>query len=361
MLYDRRRVPLADYPARRIALVKPSALGDIVHSLPVLTALRRRFPQAHISWVVNRSYEPLLRGHPDLDETLPFDRSANRRGWWSALTYFGRFLGRLRAQHFDLVVDLQGLLRSGIMSLASGAPRRVGLSGAREGAAWCYTDVVPGTGRLGLHAVERYWRAALALGAADGPRQFRFPPFTAEHAWADEFLRTLPRPWMMVGPGARWRTKRWPTRYFATLLGRALASFGGTALFVGSAGEDATLAAEAARGLGERSRILAGQTTLPQLTALLARADVMVANDTGPLHLAAALGRPVVAPYTCTRVCLTGPYGKGTAAVQTRVWCAGSLRKRCGRMECLAELTPERLWPVLEEVLLRWHRSSRSA
>src|SRR6516225_9073557 len=92
----RPRTPLAEYPARRIALLKPSALGDIVHSLPVLTALRQRYPQAHITWVVNRGYEPLLRGHPDLDETLAFDRGAARSGWRAAARTYGRFFAELR-------------------------------------------------------------------------------------------------------------------------------------------------------------------------------------------------------------------------------------------------------------------------
>src|SRR6266576_3989018 len=105
----RGRIPLRDYAARRIALIKPSALGDIVHALPVLTALRRRFPAAHITWVVNRGYEPLLRGHPDLDATLPFDRGAGRLGRLDAFFRHARFLRRLRACRFDLIVDLQGL------------------------------------------------------------------------------------------------------------------------------------------------------------------------------------------------------------------------------------------------------------
>ena len=94
---------------------------------------------------------------------------------------------------------------------------------------------------------------------------------------------------------------------------------------------------------------------------MLAAADVMLANDTGPLHLAAALGRPVVAPYTCTKVLLTGPYGGEAGAVESRVWCQGSRLKRCRRMECMAELTPDRLWPRLEEVLQTWQIRSRSA
>src|SRR3979409_543089 len=97
-----RRPPLSDLRPGRIALIKPSALGDIVHSLPVLSALRRRFPSAHITWVVNRSYEPLLEGHPHPGAILPFDRGAIRRGFWSGFRTFTGFLGTLRRQRFDL-------------------------------------------------------------------------------------------------------------------------------------------------------------------------------------------------------------------------------------------------------------------
>src|SRR5205085_6936527 len=131
------------------------------------------------------------------------------------------------------------------------------------------------------------------------------------------------------------------------------------AVFVGSAGE-AELSQTTADHLSGPVRDLTGKTTLPQLAALLSRVDVMLANDTGPLHLAAALGRPVVAPYTCTKVLLNGPYA-AAGAVETRVWCQGSYRKRCGRLDCMAELTPDRLWPVLEGVLRKWKRSSLSA
>jgi lipopolysaccharide heptosyltransferase I len=353
------RPSLRDLTARRIVLIKPSALGDIVHSLPVLTALRGRFPSASITWVVNRAYEPLLRGHPDLDETLPFDRAAARGSWVRAARAYADFFRRLRRLDFDLAVDLQGLFRSGLMTLATGAPRRVGLAEAREGARWSYTDAVAGPGRGDLHAVDRYWLLADAFGAGAGPKRFRVPLAPDAAAWADDLLRGSPRPWMVVAAGSRWLTKRWPPRHFAALLGRAQATFGGTALFVGAAAE-APLAAAVRAGLAGPSLDLSGRTTLPQVAALLARADVMLANDTGPLHLAAALGRPVVAPYTCTQVRLTGPYGLAHRAVETTVWCAGSYRKRCARMECMAELTPERLWPVLHEVL-SWPSPNRCA
>jgi lipopolysaccharide heptosyltransferase I len=347
-----KRLPLRDYPARRIVLIKPSALGDIVQTLPVLAALRRRYPDAHLTWLVNRAYEPLLRGHPALDEVLPFDRGATRHGLWKATVNYARFLRDFRARNFDLVIDLQGLLRSGLFTAVSGAARRVGLSSAREGAVWFYTDVVQVADFNSIHAVDRYWLVAEALGAGDGPIVFPLPIREPERLWAETALRECPRPWLAFGVGSRWMTKRWPPEHFAALARRAQAGFGGTVLFVGGADE-----AELARITGEQLagpwRNLSGGTTLPQLVAVLSQIDVMVANDTGPLHLAAALGRPIVAPYTCTKVALNGPFGQAERAVATTVYCAGSYVKKCSRLECMAELTQERLWPILESILVR--------
>jgi ADP-heptose:LPS heptosyltransferase len=155
-------------------------------------------------------------------------------------------------------------------------------------------------------------------------------------------------------------TKRWPPEHFAELVRRAQEQAGGTAIFVGSP-DEAPLAAQTADRLKGQMLDLTGRTTLPQLTALLARADVMISNDSGPLHLAMALGRPVVAPYTCTKVLLNGPYGGESGAVESQVWCQGSYLTRCPRLECMAELTPDRLWPILREILGRWQQSSLSA
>ena len=219
------RIPLHEYPARRIAIIKPSALGDIVHSLPVLSALRRRYPDAHITWVVNKAYEPLLRGHPELDDTLAFDRAAVRKGLVTAALAYGAFLPLVRQQKFDLVVDLQGLLRSGLMTMASGAARRVGLSTAREGATLFYTDVVPVADFKAIHAVDRYWLVAEALGAGEGPKEFHVPVSEAARAWAADHLRGKPRPYLALGAGSRWETKRWPPGHFAELLRRMAGSF----------------------------------------------------------------------------------------------------------------------------------------
>jgi lipopolysaccharide heptosyltransferase I len=352
--------PLEEYRAERIAIIKPSALGDIVHALPVLTALRQRFPAAHLAWIVNKSYEPLLAGHPDLNETIAFDRKAAQRGMRSMVLYNLRFLQELRQRRFDLVIDLQGLFRAAVMTWASGARRRVGLSTAREGAVRAYTDVVPVADFFAIHAVDRYWLVAQALGIKQKEIRFNLPVVPAALEWAREQLMPLPRPWLMLTVGSRWQTKRWPVEHFAALTREAQSRFGGTAVFLGG-GDETALAQQTAAGLTGPTLDLTGRTTLPQLSAVLSLADLLVSNDTGPLHLAVALGRPIVSPYTCTRALLTGPYGRQRSVVETKVWCAGSLVKQCSRMECMTELTPAKLWPLVEEELSAWQTAQRCA
>jgi heptosyltransferase I len=347
--------------ARRIAIIKPSALGDIVHSLPVLSALRVRFPDARITWVVNSAYESLLTGHPDLTETLPFDRGAMKNVRRAINASFA-FAAELRRRRFDLVIDMQGLLRSGVMAWLTGAPRRVGFANAREGSRYAYTHKIQSPALKEAHAVDRMWRVAEAFGVGHLPKVFHVPLQVAEVEAATRELAALPRPVIAVAVGAKWLTKRWPTAHFAELLQRAQSHFGGSAVFVGT-NDDTTSSQEVIANLRGRAINLTGKTSLPRLSAVLSLADVMLANDTGPLHLAAALGRPCVAPYLCTRVALHGPYTPAAGCVESSVACAGSYLKKCDNMICMPELTPDRLWPKLAETLDSWKRrhNSRSA
>ncbi|HEY2910831.1 MAG TPA: glycosyltransferase family 9 protein, partial [Gemmataceae bacterium] len=244
----------------------------------------------------------------------------------------------------------------GLMCLATGAPRIVGFADAREGSRFAYTDRIRVADADRLHAVDRYWRVAEALGAGGGPKRFHVPIASEARNWAAAELRHLPRPIVAVAVGAKWSTKRWPPAHFAELLRVAP----GSCVFVGT-GDDTALSLEVIRDHRQPARDFTGRTSLPQLAALLAAADAMVGNDTGPLHLAAALGTPCVAPYTCTRVARHGPYGFFAGGVETAVACGGSYRKTCPNMICMPELTPDRLRPRLAEVLEKWARNSRSA
>ena len=344
-------VSLANLRPRRIALLKPSALGDIVHSLPVLSALKDLYPAAAIDWVVNQSFEPLIAGHPDLHATVPFQRAAFKTGLLKAAQYSVQFAGQLRKNRYDLVVDLQGLLRTGLMAAATGAPVRLGLANAREASHRFYTDRIAVPDADALHAVDRYWRIVEALGGGHLAKRFHVPLHPLELESVGRDFAAFPRPWMAVAPGSKWLTKRWPPAHFAALADRAQNEFGGTVFLVG-AGEDAPLADSIRTQLRGSCIDLTGKTSLPKLAALLSRADVMIANDTGPLHLAAAIGTPCVAPYTCTKVVKHGPYGSRHSGIETTVACAGSYLRVCpNQMICMDELTPEKLWPSLSGVL----------
>lgn len=345
----------------RIAIIKPSALGDIVHALPVLSALRERYSDSHITWVVNKSFEGLLAGHPDLNETLAFDRGAMGRGMVSAAKTVVQFGNKLRKRRFDLAIDLQGLLRTGLMTAATAAKRKVGFANAREGAVHLYTERIDVPDADQIHAVDRYWRIAEYLEAGTRPKRFVVPVRDAEREAVQKELGSLPRPWYAVAVGAKWITKRWPPRQFGELIAKAQCEFGGTAIFVGVF-EDSTLSAEAMQSLSGPSRDWCGQTSLPKLAAVLSLCDVMIANDTGPLHLAAALGTPCVAPYTCTKTVLHGPYTSMSGGVETAVPCAGSYLKQCPNGTiCFQDLSVSKLWATLGEVMHQWAVRSRSA
>jgi lipopolysaccharide heptosyltransferase I len=342
---------LARLEPARICIIKPSSLGDVVHALPILAALRRRWPSAHLAWVVNRPFQDLLRGHPDLDELIVHECAGSvldPLGIFAAI----RLFRKLAIGRFDLTIDLQGLLRSALMATATRAKTRVGPADAREGARWFYTDLVAAP-RLGLHAVARIQRVATALGADATEPQFKLPIGEVDRGWARAALFDVPRPRIVLHVGARWPTKRWPPEHFAEIGRRAALEFGAGLVAVGSPIDRPFVTKLLQRSAPGAIRDLCGQTRLPQLAAVCLESDLLISNDTGPLHLAAAAGARAAGIYTCTDPQLTGPYGPRAVTVQSCVWCAPSFLKRCGRLECMTELTPDRVWPVVKAQIER--------
>ena len=356
-----RRDRLRHLQPGRVCLIKPSSLGDVVHALPLLASLRCHWPAAAISWVVNRGLRSLLDGHPDLDEVIPFDRD-QVRPHPRAIAAMGKFLHELRQRRFDVTIDLQGLFRSGVMTAATGAPVRVGLAAAREGAPLFY-NVRVDAGSRETHAVDRLLRVAEVFGAETRAIPTAVAFASDDLRWARAALEAVPRPWVALNVGARWLTKQWPPASFAAVARRAQADRGAGLILVG-APEDRPLVTAVRAGLAPGAvppLDLCGATTLPQLAALASLVDLFVSNDTGPLHLAAAAGAPCVGIYTCTSPTRTGPYGPKSVAVQSCVWCAPSYRKACDRMECMAELTPGRVWDVADAHLARYYPGSSAS
>jgi len=353
---------LLDVDARRICIIKPSALGDVVQTLPLLPVLRKRFPRARISWVINASLAPLLEGHPDLDELIPFERRGSLRKWL-------RLLRRLRRSEFDLVFDLQGLFRSAVMTLATGAALRVGLETAREGSLWACHVLIAGTG-LDVSPHTRYRRVAAAMGVSNLDPQAHVSIPAADREWAQSMLSPLGSPVLAIHPGAGWVTKRWPPERFAVVACKAIRRYSLAPVLLGSA-QEAGLALQvekSVRRMVPNAPLLniAGKTSLKQLAAVLSQSNVLLTNDSGPMQLAAGLGTPVVGIFTCTSPLISGPPGEIHELVATGVKCAASYRKRCpyrGRrhLACLEELDVDRVWSAFSRLMQKADPQSDAA
>jgi ADP-heptose:LPS heptosyltransferase len=203
------------------------------------------------------------------------------------------------------------------------------------------------------HAVERLMAVARAFGAGSGGPRFDVAMSADDRRWAEGVLAATPRPRLALNVGARWLTKRWPPESFAEVARRAWDRLGAGLVVVG-APEDRPLVARLLAALAPIPvQDLCGRTSLPRLAAVAAASDLFLSNDTGPLHLAAAAGARVVGVYTCTRPERTGPWGTEALAVRSGIWCAGSCLRSCGRMECMIELTPERVWEAVAPRLAR--------
>ncbi len=319
-----------------ILVIKPSSLGDVVHSLPVLAKLRETFPEARISWLIGAAAAPLLESNTGIDRLFYFHR--RRSGAFSTVGENIRLARQLAREGFDCVIDLQGLLRSALLAAATRSKTRIGLSDAREGAGMFYTKTVRVNGVT--HAVDRYLKAAEVLGLDPGEPEFRLEVSEAAHHSAARYLEgppAPPRPYIAFSPGARWRTKVWPAANFIEAGRLLLDRFGGTIFLVGAASEASEAAAEIETALGERTVNLVGRTALDELVAVFGRLDLLVTPDTGLLHIADALGLPLVAVFGPTDAARTGPYLQRTRVLSSDI-CpkAPCFRRRCGPGYCEA-------------------------
>ena len=335
---------------RRLLLIKPSSLGDIVHAMPTLAALRARFPHAEVTWLVKRQWAPLVEVIGGVDHVCAV--GAGLTGW------MGR-ISELRAARFDLVVDLQGLFRSGVMAWLSGSGRRIGFANAREGSPLFYTqrvEVPDGP----MHAVDRYLLVPEALGA-DRPAQprFEFVDRPRDREAVETILRRsgvpVSLPWIAINASARWETKRWPPQHFAAAADQLSREHACPIVFIGGAAERPETQAVTAL-MRTKAVDLTGQTPVGLLPCLLREAAVLITNDSGPMHIAAAVGTPVVALFGPTDPRKTGPYGEGHVVLSHAVECSPCFRRDCARavrLECLLEVKPVQVVHAVQQQLTR--------
>ncbi|HXX81169.1 MAG TPA: glycosyltransferase family 9 protein [Thermodesulfovibrionales bacterium] len=328
----------------KILIIKPSSLGDIVHSLPVLDALYRCFPEAEMHWLIAKGLEGLLENHPMLKKVWIIHKDE-----WKKISRIQTTVAELRAlfrdlrkEKFDLVIDLQGLFRSGLIAKATGAPMRIGFKEARERSITFYTHTVEG-GR-DIHAVDRYLKIPAFLGCKVAQVRFPFSPSVPS---PDSSLPVSGEYVVMV-PGARKPVNRWPARRFGELASRLPMR----TLVLGSRG-DRMLAEEVVRVSRGKAESLAGRTDIKGLIQVIRGARFMVSNDTGPMHIAAAFGIPVFALFGPANPMKTGPYGKGHTIIRKNISCAPCYRRTCKNPRCLDMITVGEVAEIISDFLMR--------
>ncbi len=324
---------------KKILIIKPSSLGDIFHSLPFLNVINTHFPQAEIHWLIASAFKDLLEGHPMIHKLWII-----RKDDWKRVKCLNKTIRELKGlfkdlkkERFDLVIDLQGLLRSGLLTFVTGSPIKIGFNEAREGSRLFYSHRVD-TGKE-LHAVDRYLEIAKFLGCDISDIRFPLPLFKKESSISLSHLDS----YAVLVPGARWTTKRWPSDNF----GKLSAILPIKTVVIGSK-SDINVAKRIVELSNGNAISLAGKTNLKELIEVIRDARFVVSNDSGPMHIAAALSVPVFALFGPTDPIRTGPYGNGHTVIREEFPCAPCFKKRCNDVKCMKELSVERVYEIIK-------------
>jgi heptosyltransferase I len=332
----------------RILLIKPSALGDVVHTLPVLVKLRARYPRAQIDWLITPENAEVVRYHPALSNIVLFARrdfSKRGRRWRAFLSFFD-LLKQIRSAKYELIIDMHGQVRSAFFALISGARVRIGFDrpvkrgltvsaehdlknipshgwrGAREGSWIAYTHRIP-IPTLDVHAIDRYLWVAPLLGLDDNPPDLTIhlsPQATSKvNRLLEEQGVTVSKPLVVLVPGTIWETKHWTIEGFAGVA-RQFLQDGFAVALAGTVRDQQRCRQIAAAAPGTCD--LSGKTTPADLAALIRRAEVAVTNDSGSMHVAASLGKPMVSVFGPTNPVHIGPYERPESVVRVDLPCS---------------------------------------
>jgi heptosyltransferase-1 len=332
----------------RILIVRLSAIGDCIHTMPALCALREHLPGAFLGWVVEGRSGDLLREHTALDELIIVPR-----GWLKSPRLVWQLRRRLRQLRFDVAIDAQGLTKSAVAAWLSGAPRRIGMAGfdGRELSPWLATEHVE---PRATHIVDRNLELLRPLGITTPNVDFGLPRPPAEEARADEIVAAadVSANFVIVNPGAGWSSKLWPPERFAAVA-RYLGHDRGLTSLVVWAGPQEKAMADRIVVASEGYARMAPATSLTELAALLRRARLFVGSDTGPLHLATAVATPCVALFGPMPAERNGPYGAGHVAVQKMCLAGSSRSRRTAGPESMLAITVEDVAGACDKVLGR--------
>jgi heptosyltransferase-1 len=301
-----------------LLIIKPSSLGDIILALPALSALRESLPDTKIVWLIRPEFAALLKGHPHLTDVIIFERKLLGKAWFHPRAFASllSLIRILRQRKFDAVIDLQGLFRTASLAWLSGCKKRFGIANTREFAHHFYTHKVIQDAKC-IHLVDFYLKIVQTITASETKAQFVFPQ---DPDAIDSMSRLLnshgvkPDNYVVLIPGSTHRDKCWPARRFAGLADKISSQFNLSIAATGTACEKDTVEI-----MKNQANVpianLAGQTSLSELIALLRAAKLVISNDTGPGHIAAALGVPLVMIFGRSNPARVAPYARPQCVV----------------------------------------------
>lgn len=337
-----------------ILVIKLRYLGDVLLSTPVLTALRERFPTARLTMAVNRGTEDMVKWNPDLQDMIVVERS----GIVAQL----RALHQVRQRRFDCVIDLTDGDRSAVLTRFSGAPVRIGFNDEHRWRGQLYSTIIS-TGPAIVHRIERDLAALSPLGIESKSGPLRLHISKEDEVAADRLLQELgvmgpngssPTPLVMLHPGARYWFKAWPAERFASLADR-LTHLYGCRVLIGGSEQDSGIAANIVAQTRSRPLSIAGRATLLQFAAVLKRCRLFVGNDNGAMHMAAAMGMPVVALFGPSNPAEWRPRGDHVSIIYKDLDCRACFHPTCDRGEenCMRQITVEEVLVTASQVLVR--------
>jgi lipopolysaccharide heptosyltransferase I len=341
----------------RFLIVRTSALGDIVHGMPVAAALKEKYPRCRIAWVVDERYQDLLAGHPWVDrillvrfkEGLRTLRDARGRKNWIGLAR------TLRDLRFDVAIDLQGLFRSGCISYLSRAPIRIGFprGHVRETLNRVFSNVRPRSIPPRSHVIDRNLALLHPLGIHTRERRFLFRVSPSVQDSIGRYLRAADeddqRLRVVVHPAAGWITKQWDPKHYAEIADRILEAWDARVFLLWGPGEREL--AQQVRGAMRRPGHLVPDMGLSELVAFLGACGLFIGGDSGPLHLASALGVPVLGLYGPSDSVRNGPLQGADQVVTASPPCGPCYKRDCTRSSCMDSISVEQVWATLVRMI----------
>ncbi len=339
----------------QILFIKLSAIGDVVQTLPALEAIKKVHPHSEITWLVEEAAAGILEEHPLISRLL-----ISRRKTWikmlrnplsmaEGLSRIKAFIRQLRSVRYDIAIDFQGLLKSGMLIGLARAKRKIGFDRTRELSYLFLNERLPAYD-LEKHALQRYLDVARYLGAHD-PSSCCTLPLGKGSAVISEKLSSIRKegsPLIVVNPVARWTTKLWTERNFAELADLLVLKKKAVVIFTGSA-DDRAVNGRIIALMKQQAFDWSGQTSLKELAALAGFADLFITTDTGPMHLAAAAGGKVLALFGATAPWRTGPYGPAHTVIRSGIECSPCFKRTCTRnIACMQAITVSEVMDRIE-------------